>query len=88
MERTAWTNERLDDLADSVRHGFGRVDQDIRDVRTEVREGFSELRGEMREGFAELRAEINSLRLIMIRIGGGMLIALLGVIAAVLARGA
>jgi hypothetical protein len=40
MERTAWTDERLDDLAESVRSGFARVDQDIRDLRTEMHEEF------------------------------------------------
>jgi hypothetical protein len=79
MER-GWTDERLDDLADAVRTGFARVDQDIRD-----------LRGEMHEGFAGLRAEINDLRTefrtVMFRIGGGVIVALVGVIAVILARG-
>jgi hypothetical protein len=76
MERAAWTEERLDDLAEAMRTGFARVDQDIRDLRSETREGFAAVRG-----------EINDLRLTMLRIGGGLMIALVGVIAAILARG-
>jgi len=69
MERTAWTNERLDDLAEGIRTGFARVDQDIRDLRTEMRE------------------EFRSLHALLFRIGGGIIVALIGVIAAILARG-
>jgi hypothetical protein len=94
MERAAWTDERLDDLAESMRAGFARVDQDIRDLRSEMRQGFTQVRSEMREGFGEVRGElsgvrgeINDLRLMMIRVGGGVMIALVGVIAAILARG-
>jgi hypothetical protein len=87
VQRAAWTDERLDDLADAMRTGFGRIDQDIRDLRTEVGALRTDLRGEMREGFANLRGEINDLRLLMLRVGGGVMIALVGVIAAILARG-
>lgn len=99
MERTAWTDERLDHLAEAIRSGFTRVDQDIRDLRSEMRDGFGSVRGEMREEFAavrgemreefgSLRGEINELRRVMIAVGGGILVALIGVIAAILARGA
>ena len=73
MERAAWTDERLDDLAESIRTCFARVDQDMRDLRLEMREGFGELRG-----------EINALRLMMLRVGG---VGFFGVVAAILARG-
>lgn len=62
MERTAWSDARLDDLAIRMDAGFARVDADIR----------------------ELRAEIGGLRLKLLRVGGGIMIGLAGVIAAVL----
>jgi hypothetical protein len=62
VERTAWTDERLDDLARRMDAGFARVDADIRELR------------------AELRAEIGGL----LRVGGGIMIGLVGVIAAIL----
>ena len=36
MDRSTWTDERLDDLSGRVDAGFGRVDADIREVRTAV----------------------------------------------------
>ena len=77
MERAAWTEERLDDLADAVRAGFARNDEEHR-----------EMRREMREGFAGVRAELDSLRQTMIRVGGGMLIGFIAVLAGIIVRGA
>jgi hypothetical protein len=62
VERVAWTDERLEDLANRMDAGFARVDADIRD----------------------LRAEIGGLRLAILRVGGGIMIGLVGVIAAIL----
>jgi hypothetical protein len=76
VERTAWTDERLDDLARRMDAGFERVDADIRELRAEVRGMRTELGG-----------EIDALRVTMIRVGGGMMAGLVGVIAAVLVRG-
>jgi hypothetical protein len=70
MERAAWTDERLNDLADRVERGFDRVDRDIRDLRV------------------DMTAQIEALRQTMIRIGGGMLLGFISVLAAILARGA
>jgi len=36
MERTVWTDERLDDLARKMDMGFERLDRDIRDLRAQV----------------------------------------------------
>ena len=41
----------------------------------------------MDEQGSELRGEIEALRITILRVGGGMMIGLVGVIAAVLARG-
>lgn len=73
MERTAWTDERLDDLANRMDAGFARVDAEIR-----------ELRAEMRAEIGALRAEIGVLRITLLRVGGGIMIGLVGVIAAIL----
>lgn len=85
MERAAWTDERLDDLAESIRSGFARTDQDLRELRGELHTEIAGLRTEMHQGFASLRSEIDSLRLTMLRVGG---VGFFGVIAAILARGA
>ena len=62
MESTAWTDDRLDDLANRMDAGFALVDADIR----------------------ELRAEIGGLRLTLLRVGDGIMVGLVGVIAAIL----
>jgi hypothetical protein len=36
MERTMWTDERLDDLSHRVDAGFDRVDSDIRELRGDI----------------------------------------------------
>jgi hypothetical protein len=36
MERTMWTDERLDDLSNRMDAGFERVDRDIRELRTDL----------------------------------------------------
>ena len=69
MERTRWTDERLDDRFHSIDRSLERIDRDIRDLRNEMRAGFSELRN-------ELGGEIESLRVLMYRMFGGLVIAL------------
>jgi hypothetical protein len=66
MERVAWTDERLDGLSARMDAGFDRVDRDIRDLRSE-----------MRGGFAELQGELDSLRVLMLRLNVGLLVAAL-----------
>jgi hypothetical protein len=91
MERAAWTDERLDDLLESIRNGFTRTDQDIRDLRAEMtafraetRAEFASVRGEIRGEIGSLRSELDALRLTIFRVGGA---GFLGIIAAILARG-
>lgn len=76
MERAAWTDQRLDDLATRVDTGFTRVDADFREVRADIRG----LR-------AELRGELDALRVTLLHVGGGVIVGLVGVIAAVLVSG-
>lgn len=87
MEGMAWTDERLDDFA-------GRVSADIRDLRSEISDlrgemhaEFRAMRTEMREESRTMTAQIDALRLMVMRFGGGLLIAQFGMIAALIARG-
>jgi hypothetical protein len=77
MQRVAWTDERLDDLSHRVDRRFDRVDGEIRDLRSEMSQGFTVLR-------AELGQEIAELRTLMWRLNGGIIAA---VVAAILLRG-
>jgi hypothetical protein len=87
MERAAWTDARLDDFAGHVGSGLRELRQDIRSLREEMRTEISGVRGEIGGLRSELRGEIDALRVTILRVGGGMMVGLVGVIAAVLARG-
>ena len=76
MERSTWTDDRLDDR-------FDHVDRELSLLRSEMREGFSGVRGEIKG----VRGEINDLRLVIIRGNWTVMAGLIGVIAAILARG-
>jgi hypothetical protein len=68
MER--WSDERLDDLNSRVGSGFDRIDADLRDIRGEM----NGLRGEMTVRF-------DALQRTMLQLGGGVIAALIGLIA-------
>lgn len=38
MERTVWTDERLDDRFDGIDRRFDHVDSDLRELRGEIRD--------------------------------------------------
>jgi len=84
VERSTWTDNRLDDR-------FDHVDRELSLLRTEMREGFSGARGEINWVRGEIngvRGEINDLRLVIIRGNWTVMAGLIGLIAAILARGA
>lgn len=84
MQRGAWTDERMDDLARRMDAGFGRVDRDIHDLRSEMRS----VRTELRTDIDGLRGDIDGLRMMLTRLTGGMAIGLAGIIAAIAVNGA
>jgi hypothetical protein len=98
VERSTWTDNRLDDR-------FDHVDRELSLLRSDMREGFSGVRGEINGVRGEIngvrgeingvrgeingvRGEINDLRLVIIRGNWTVMAGLIGVIAAILARGA
>jgi len=70
MERVAWTDERLDDLARRMDAGFERVDREIRELRSELRSEMAALRTDLQGEIAALRSTTN-------RIGGGIIVGLI-----------
>jgi len=77
MERVSWTDERLDDLAQRMDTGFAELRADLRTFHSEARSEFADVRG-----------GIDALQQTILRVGGGMMVGVIGVIAAVLVRGA
>lgn len=76
MARGTSTDDRLDDLSRRADTGSFRLDRDLR-----------ELRVEMSQNMARTDAGFDALHGLIIRVGGGMIIALFGMIAALVARG-
>jgi hypothetical protein len=58
VERSAWTDERLDDMAERTQDQFGLLRGDLKDVRAELKDTHAEFRAEMRE----FRAEMQTMR--------------------------
>ena len=83
MDRTTWTDERLDDLNHRVDSGFTRVDMrfDAVDRR------FDAVDRRLDSMESRVTGQIDALRQTILRLGGGLIIGLMGVIATILARG-
>ena len=62
MERSAWTDERLNDLAATLDTNIKLLHGEVRGLRTEMHEEIGGLRTEMHDGFRDLRGEIRELR--------------------------
>jgi hypothetical protein len=62
VERRAWTDERLDDLAARGDSQFDLLRTEIRDAREEFRQEMREMRDEMREMRTEMHAEMRDMR--------------------------
>ena len=86
MERMAWTDERLEERFNGIDRRFDEVDRrfDSVDRRFEqVDRRFDRVEGEI----VELRHGIRDLQTTLNRVGGSMIVGLIGVIAAVLLQG-
>ncbi|TMK63075.1 MAG: hypothetical protein E6G07_02035 [Actinobacteria bacterium] len=62
MERSAWTDERLNDLAATLDTSVKLVHDEIRALREDTRQELRGLREEVREDFRDLRQDIRDLR--------------------------
>jgi hypothetical protein len=72
-----WTNERLEERFDATGRCFDRVDADIRELRSEMNTRFDRVGADM-QAIAE---RIDALQRTMLQLGGGAIVALLGLIA-------
>jgi hypothetical protein len=79
MERSRWTDERIDDLAGGMCDGFDRVDRRFDQVDKRF-EGID-------RRFEQVHTEFRELRQWMIRLTMGMSLGFITVLATILARG-
>jgi chitinase len=90
MERMAWTDERLEERFNGIDHRFDEVDRRFDEVDRKfdaVDRRFDRVEGEIFELRREMRAGFEALQSLLNRAGAGIIISLMGVIAAVLLRG-
>jgi hypothetical protein len=80
MERSAWTDERLDDLAATVDRNFGLLRGDIRGVREEL----GALREDTHAEFGALRADLSAWQRQIAQIGWALATALIVALVALL----
>ena len=58
MERTTWTDERLDDLAHRIDTQLDRFRAEMTEFRTEIRSDMTEFRAEIRSELRESRRDM------------------------------
>ncbi len=75
--RDEWTDERMDDFRDEVNRRFDGVDKRFDKVEGEIRD----LGSEMKSGFDGVNSRFVGLYRVQFVVGGGIIAALIGVIA-------
>lgn len=83
--RATWTDERLDDLSRRMEAGFDRLDEDLRQLRTEMTTEMTGLRGETTSVRSEMTTRFDALQRLLIQLSGAMFIGVIGIVATVLA---
>jgi hypothetical protein len=68
--RESWTDAQLDDFAKHTDHRFDEIDR-----------RFDSVERRMEGGFSEINARFDALQRTLLQLGGGVLIALIGLIA-------
>jgi hypothetical protein len=79
--REAWTDERLDDLSRRMDRGFDRVDVDLRALNARLDGGLNSVQSRI----DALHGTIEALQRTMLQVGIGLIAALIGVMATVVA---
>ncbi len=75
--RESWTDERLDDFAAHVDQRFDAVDKRF----DEVDRRFDKVERRMEDGFSRLNNRFDAMQHTMMAVGGGVIVALLGIVA-------
>jgi hypothetical protein len=79
--RESWTDERLDDFRVETARRFGAVDKRFDKIEAEMKSGFEHVERKMESGFARVDGRIDALQRTMLQVGGGVIVALIGLIA-------
>jgi DNA anti-recombination protein RmuC len=86
----AWTDERLEERFDEIDRRFDEVDRRFEQVDRrfeQVDKRFDRVEGEIVELRREMHAGFASLQSVLNRTGAGVIVALIGIIGAILVKG-
>jgi len=75
--RKAWTDERLDDMSARMDRGFERADGRLDDMSRRMDRGFDRVDADLRA----LNGRFDAFQRTMLQVGGGVIVALVGLIA-------
>jgi hypothetical protein len=81
MERTKWTDERIDDRMSAMDEKWDRAFEELRTLHAEMRPGFADLRAEI----AATRADLWSFQKQVLAIVAAAAVALIGLLGAFVA---
>jgi Skp family chaperone for outer membrane proteins len=85
MARDTWTDKRLDDLNARVESIDRRMETGFKEIRADMREEFRAVRGEFQAVRSEMATQTAMLNQTMYRLFGGMLVAwVVGIVAILL----
>jgi hypothetical protein len=87
VERTEWTDERLDDSFDRLYTEMGEFRAEMRAMRAEMAEEFRSLRTEMRDDFRVVHDALDRINGRLFVGSLGMVVALIGVLGGIIATG-
>jgi hypothetical protein len=78
--RESWTDERLDDGFDRVTADIAMLRGEVGSLRREMHDQIGGLRLEMHDQIGDLREDFAALQRTLLQVGGGVIVALLGII--------
>jgi hypothetical protein len=79
--RESWTDERLDDFRVETARRFDSVDKRFENLERQMKAGFDQFERKMESGFERVDGRIDALQRTLLQVGGGVIVALLGLIA-------
>jgi flagellar motor component MotA len=82
--RQSWTDDRLDDLSHRMNERFDHFEAEMNRRFERVEGEMREIRTEMREDNRAIQTNLDSLQKLAIRVGGAILAASLGMLAALI----
>lgn len=87
MQTVAWTDEKLGERFERIDDRFDHVERNLAELRRETKSEFAAVRREMKSEFAAVRQSIERLETAVHRGNYATIVALIGVIGAILAKG-